>query len=134
MEHSAVCNRCLPARASEQGNVIGSVHIGECGSTLYVGLSRIVRNLIQKSTVLEKWFPLQGERGHSSYFGCFQKQNREEGETEQAYQFTQCHNILHRLQVHHLILTFIIHNKYIIYIHTYIHTYIHIYFVLVNFY
>ena len=24
---------------------------GECGSTLYVGLSRIVRNLIQKSTV-----------------------------------------------------------------------------------
>ena len=50
----------LPARASEQGNVIGSVHIsesavalsiGECGSTLYVGLSRIVRNLIQKSTV-----------------------------------------------------------------------------------
>ena len=42
---------CLPARASEQGNVIGSVRIGECGSTLYVGLSRIVRNLIQKSTV-----------------------------------------------------------------------------------
>ena len=27
------------------------VYIGECGSTLYVGLSRIVRNLIQKSTV-----------------------------------------------------------------------------------
>ena len=25
--------------------------IGECGSTLYVGLSGIVRNLIQKSTV-----------------------------------------------------------------------------------
>ena len=41
----------LPARASEQGNVIGSVRIGECGSTLYVGLSRIVRNLIQKSIV-----------------------------------------------------------------------------------
>ena len=32
--------------------------------------------------ILEKWFPLQGERGHSSYFRCFQKQNREEGETE----------------------------------------------------
>ena len=31
---------------------------------------------------LEKWFPLQGERGHSSYFRFFQKQNREEGETE----------------------------------------------------
>ena len=42
----------LPARASEQGNVIGvGVRIGECGSTLYVGLSRMVRNLIQKSTV-----------------------------------------------------------------------------------
>ena len=42
----------LPACASEQGNVIGlvSVYIGECGSTLYVGLSGIVRNLIQKST------------------------------------------------------------------------------------
>ena len=26
------------------------IYIGECGSTLYVGLSRIVRNLIQKST------------------------------------------------------------------------------------
>ena len=29
--------------------------------------------------VLEKWFPLQGERGHSSYFWSFQKHNREEG-------------------------------------------------------
>ena len=27
------------------------IYIGVCGSTLYVGLSRIVRNLIQKSTV-----------------------------------------------------------------------------------
>ena len=73
---------------------------------------------------LEKWFPLQGERGHSSYFWSFQKQNREEGVTEQneqAYQFTQGYNILHRLQEHHLTLTFIIHNKYIIYIHTYIY-------------
>ena len=32
--------------------------------------------------LLEKWFPLHGERAHSSYFRCFQKQNREEGETE----------------------------------------------------
>ena len=32
--------------------------------------------------ILEKWFPLQGERGHSSYFRYFQKQNREEGKTE----------------------------------------------------
>ena len=30
---------------------------------------------------LEKWFPLQGERGHSSNFRIFKKQNREEGET-----------------------------------------------------
>ena len=34
----------LPARASEQGNVIGSVriYIREYGSTLYVGLARAV--------------------------------------------------------------------------------------------
>ena len=48
----------------------------------------------------------------------FPKHNREgEGETEQqqqqTYQFTQGYNILHRLQVHHLTLTFIIHYKYI---------------------
>ena len=71
---------------------------------------------------LEKWFPLQGERGRSSYFS---KQNREEGETEykqQAYQFTQCYNILHRLQVHHPILplSYTI-NILFIYIHTYIY-------------
>ena len=54
------------------------------------------------------------------YFVCrlrgwsFQKQTRKEEETEQqqTYQFTQGYNILHRLQVHHLTLTFIIHNKY----------------------
>ena len=33
------------------------------------------------ASVLEKWL-LQGERDHSSYFRCFQKQNREEGKTE----------------------------------------------------
>ena len=53
-----------------------------------------------------------------------------QNKNKQAYQFTQCYNILHRLQVHHPILTLIIHDKYIIYIHTYIY----IYFVLVNFY
>ena len=69
--------------------------------------------------------------GRARSFLLFQKQNREEGETEykqQAYQFTQGYNILHILQVHHPIITFIIHNKYIIYIHTYIHTYIYILF------
>ena len=33
-------------------------------------------------TVTRKWFPLQGERAQSSYVRSFQKQNREEGETE----------------------------------------------------
>ena len=32
-------------------NGFSDIYIGECGSTLYVGLSRIVWNLIQKSTV-----------------------------------------------------------------------------------
>ena len=45
-----------PHAQRERGKVIGRgvhiiIYIGECGSTLYVGLSRIVRNLIQKSTV-----------------------------------------------------------------------------------
>ena len=33
------------------GTIFLVYYIGECGSTLYVGLSGIVRNLIQKSTV-----------------------------------------------------------------------------------
>ena len=39
------------------------------------------------------------------------RKEEEEGETEQQ-QFTKGCNILHRLQVYHLTLTFIIHNKY----------------------
>ena len=35
------------------------------------------------------------------------------GDRTTTDQFTQGYNILHKLQVHHLILTFIIHNKYI---------------------
>ena len=31
--------------------------------------------------ILEKWFPLQGERAHSLYFWSFQKQNREDRTT-----------------------------------------------------
>ena len=61
----------------------------------------------------------------------FQKQNRkeEEGKTEQQqqnYQFIQGYNILHRLQVHDLTLTFIIHNKNIstLYLYTYIHIHV----------
>ena len=48
------------------------------------------------------------------------RKEEEEGETEQ---FTKGCNILHRLQVYHLTLTFIIHNKYtsILYLYTYMH-------------
>ena len=61
--------------------------------------------------------------------GVSKEEVEEEGETEQqqqTYQFTQGYNILHRLQVYHLTLTFIIPNKYIstlYYIH-YVHTFI----------
>ena len=61
--HSQVCSienciyiigeRAKRARHSQVCSIEnrGYIYIGECGSTLYVGLSRIVRNLIQKSTV-----------------------------------------------------------------------------------
>ena len=53
------------------------------------------------------------------------RKEEEEGEEQQqqTYQFTQGYNILHRLQVHHLTLTLIIHNKYIatLYLYTYIY-------------
>ena len=51
------------------------------------------------------------------------RKEEEEGETEQQ-QFTKGCNILHRLQVYHLTLTFIIHNKYTSTLHLY--TYMHI--------
>ena len=45
--------------------------------------------------ILEKWFPLQGERAHSLYFWSFQKPNREVGDRrkQQTSQFTQGYNI-----------------------------------------
>ena len=49
------------------------------------------------------------------------RKEEEEGETEQ---FTKGCNILHRLQVYHLTLTFIIHNKctsILYYLYTYMH-------------
>ena len=51
------------------------------------------------------------------------RKEEEEGETEQQQQFTKGCNILHRLQVYHLTLTFIIHNKYTstLYLYTYMH-------------
>ena len=50
------------------------------------------------------------------------RKEEEEGETDQQ-QFTKGCNILHRLQVYHLTLTFIIHNKYTstLYLYTCIH-------------
>ena len=61
-------------------------------------------------------------RQASSFLVVFIHVNRkeeEEGETDQQ-QFTKVCNILHRLQVYHLTLTFIIHNKYtsILYLYT----------------
>ena len=49
--------------------------------------------------------------------------NREEEEEGETEQFTKGCNILHRLQVYHLTLTFIIHNKYTstLYLYTYMH-------------
>ena len=51
------------------------------------------------------------------------RKEEEEGETEQQQQFTLGCNILHRLQVYHLTLTFIIHNKYTstLYLYPYMH-------------
>ena len=59
-------------------------------------------------------------------FGVF-KNKIERGERikQQNNQFTQGYNILHRLQLHHLTLTFIIHNNYL-YEYYYLYTYIHI--------
>ena len=105
----------------------GDISLVLCISTrprLVTILSLLVKYLV---ILLEKWFPLQGERGHSFYFRCFQKQNREEGRQNKNNRPINLPNVItfSRLQVHHPILTFIIDNKYIIiYIHTYIHTYI----------
>ena len=79
---------------------------------------------------LEKWWRA------SSFFALleFSKTKQRGGGTEQQqqiYQFTQGYNILHRLQVHHLSLIFIIHNKYIFMNNIFI--YIHISIVIVNF-
>ena len=51
------------------------------------------------------------------------RKEEEEGETEQQQQFHKGCNILHRLQVYHLTLTFIMHNKYTstLYLYTYMH-------------
>ena len=63
-------------------------------------------------------------RRASSFLVVFIHVNRkEEGEEGETEQFTKGCNILHRLQVYHLTLTFIIHNKYTstLYLYTYMH-------------
>ena len=86
---------------------------------------KIDKNLLSRRkraiAITRKMVPITG-RAHSLYFWSFQKLYRG-GETEQqTYHFIYGHNILLRLQVHHLTL-FIIHNKHnmntiFIYIHT----------------
>ena len=68
--------------------------------------------------ITRKWFPLQGKRAHSLYFFVctlrilsFKKQNRQNN--NRPFNLPKVIYILHKLQVHHLTLTFIIHNKYI---------------------
>ena len=71
-----------------------------------------------------KMVPITGRVRSLLVFLEFSKTKRRGKEKEQqTYQFTLCYNILHRLQVHHLTLTFIIHNKYIstLYLYTYIY-------------
>ena len=59
----------------------GDISLVLCISTR-LRLVTILSLLVKYLVILEKWFPLKGERGHSSYFRCFQKQHREVGETE----------------------------------------------------
>ena len=62
-------------------------------------------------------------RRASSFLVVFIHVNRKEEEEGETEQFTKGCNILHRLQVYHLTLTFIIHNKYTstLYLYTYMH-------------
>ena len=73
-----------------------------------------------------KMVPITGRASSFLVFMEFSKTKQRGGGTEQQqqiYQFTQGYNILHRLQVHHVTLIFIIHNKYIstLYLYTYIY-------------
>ena len=76
-------------------------------------------HVVNYTIILEKWFPLWGERAHSLKFVCmirglrYQKQNRMEEETNHRLNNLPKVKIFSTLQVHHLILAFIINNKYI---------------------
>ena len=62
-------------------------------------------------------------RRASSFLVVFIRVNRKEEEEGETEQFTKGCNILHRLQVYHLTLTFIIHDKITstLYLYTYMH-------------
>ena len=51
--------------------------------------------------------------GRASSFVVFFKFKKQQQKKQQTNQFTQGYNTLHRLQLHNLTLTFIIHNKYL---------------------
>ena len=120
-----------------RNNLLSDCSNFKCACVTYVTYGDKISNEVHYRLVtelaslaqLEKWFPLQGKRAHSLYFFRIHvnRKEEEEGETEQqqqTYQFTKGCNILHRQQVHHLTLTFIICNKYIIstlHLYTYIH-------------
>ena len=87
---------------------------------------RLTQHLTQHVVILilEKWFPLQGERAHElipCIFGVFK--NREERQNNNRQTFTQVITFSTDYK-YHLTLTFIIHNKYLstLYIYIYIHT------------
>ena len=87
---------------------------------LYLALEFLSQNIRNVRTVGHRPYIYIFTRRRASSFlvVVFIHVNREEeGETEQQ-QFTKGCNILHRLQVHHLTLIFIIHNKYTSTLHT----------------
>ena len=85
----------------------------------------------QNQSLLEKWFPLQGELAQS--FKKFyvrrlvknkiERRKRRRQNKNRPINLPQGNNIVHILRVHYLTLNFVIHNKYIstIYLHTYLH-------------
>ena len=70
--------------------------------------------------ILEKWLTFQGERAH--FLLLFLHVNRKEEEEGETEQFTKGCDIIHKLQVYYLTLTFI-NNKYTstLYLYTYMH-------------
>ena len=109
------------------------VNMTFCGCKSLYSLPALVSRY---KDLLEKWFPLQGEQGHSlkilvctvrtlGFKNKERKKRRRRENNNRTINLPQGNNILHILHVHHLTLNFIIHNKYIsaLYLYIYIHTY-----------